>query len=482
MALCSFSSKLAMDGFTVIENIFFNEFLPQATGEDVKVYLYGLNLCSNPNVEDNSISTICKVLSLTEEQVVRAFSYWQEMGLVQIVSKNPFEVRFLPVHTHSGSNKIRNTEKYAEFNASLQDIITGRMITPTEFNEYYTLIETFHFEPEAITLIAQYCVKLKSNSIGYPYILAVARSFASEGLKTYESIEQKLLEQEKSGEEIKQVLNALGIKRDADIDERNLYMKWIEKFGFSQGVITQIAKMQKKRGGFFKLDEVLTKFFELHLFTIEEIENYSEKQEEMLEIARQVSKIIGVYYQNYDSVISNYVTDWMNKGYDAETLYFVGNYCFKQSIRTLEGMNVVIQKFYKLGLISLQSIEQYIGEILKNDENIRQVLDSLGLLRSISSSDRELYKTWTINWNFSNENVITVAELCKDKTNQMVYMNKVLAGLREHEITSTDEIKNYVKNFSSGLGKTNKKPEIYTRELSKEQLSAVLDSLDEVEI
>ena len=63
MALCTFSSKLAMDGFTVIDNVFLNEFLPGATGDDVKVYLYGLTLCSNPNTDDNTLDTICKVLS-----------------------------------------------------------------------------------------------------------------------------------------------------------------------------------------------------------------------------------------------------------------------------------------------------------------------------------------------------------------------------------------------------------------------------------
>ena len=115
MALCSFSSKLAMDGYTVIDNTFLNEFLPQATGEDVKVYLYGLNLCANPNSEDNSLDTMCKVLCLSEDDVLKAFAYWQEMGLVQVVSTNPLDVRFLPVRARSGSSKIRNKEKYTRY-------------------------------------------------------------------------------------------------------------------------------------------------------------------------------------------------------------------------------------------------------------------------------------------------------------------------------------------------------------------------------
>ena len=80
MALCSFSSKLAMDGYTVIDNTFLNEFLPQATGEDVKVYLYGLNLCANPNSDDNCLDTMCKVLCMTEDDILRSFKQTRKWG------------------------------------------------------------------------------------------------------------------------------------------------------------------------------------------------------------------------------------------------------------------------------------------------------------------------------------------------------------------------------------------------------------------
>ena len=109
-------------------------------------------------------------------------------------------------------------------------------------------MELEHIEPEAFLLIVKYCTKIKSSTIGYPYILAVARDFARDGLKTLEAVEQKFVEQEKNSKEIKQLLDALGLKREADIDERNLYIKWTNKFGFTHGVVIQIAKTLKKKG------------------------------------------------------------------------------------------------------------------------------------------------------------------------------------------------------------------------------------------
>lgn len=481
MALCSYSSKLAMDGYTVIDNTFLNEFLPQATGEDVKVYLYGLNLCANPNTDDNCLDTMSKVLCLTEDEILKSFSYWQEMGLVQVVSANPLEIRFLPVRTRSGSSKLRNKEKYTDFNSQIQAVISGRMITPTEYNEYYSLIETYHFEPEALVMIAKYCTVKKSNSIGYPYILAVARNYAEEGLKTTEAVEQKFIEYEQNSDEIKRVLDALGLKREADIEERNLYLKWNNSFGFTNGTIVEVAKTLKKRGGFAKLDMLLTKYSEQKLFTIDEISEFSTRQEQMFEIAKTVSKNLGLYYQNLENVVDTYISDWTNKGYDSETLILISQYCFKQSLRSLDAMNTVVQKFYKLGLISSLSIEQYISSVLKLDEQIKLILDNVGLIRSVSSYDRDFYKTWTNNWGFSDEQILKVSDAAKGKSNPVSYLNKILATLNESNIKSDKDIEKYLKGVIVDKSKVDK-PDFATREYSSEQMNALFDSLDDIEI
>lgn len=484
MALCSYSNKFIMEGLTVLDNTFLNEFLPQATGDDVKVYLYGLSLCSNPNIEDNCIDTMSKVLSLTEDDIIKSFSYWQEMGLIQIVSVKPLEIRYLPPRAHSGSVKIRNKEKYSDFNKQIQEVITGRMLTPVEFNEYYAIIETYHFEPEALVLIAKYCTKIKNSAIGYPYILAVARSFAAEGLKTCETIEQKFIEQEKSSKEIKQLLDSLGLKREADIEERNLYVKWTKYYGFAHGTIIEVAKTLKKKGGFSKLDSLLSKYYELKLLSLEEITNFSNNQDAMYDIAKEVSKNLGLYYQTFENIVETYICDWLNKGYEKSTLIFLSNYCFKQSIRTLEGMNTIIQKFYKLGLISMQSIEQYISAILKTDEEIKQIFEKSNLVRNISNSDREFYRTWTMRWNFTHNQILEVAKLAYGKINPMSYLNKILADIFAKSINTDTDIKKYIKSVekSSTSSKQTEEKSFEQRPYTHEELSAVFDSLDDIEI
>lgn len=482
MALCTFSNEFGDSAYTIVDNTFISEFLPEANGEAVKVYLFGLSLCSKISDEDNSLESMMIALSMTKDEVESAFLYWQDMGLVQIVSKNPFEVKFLLPRSHSGSVKIRNKEKYSDFNKQLQDIISDRMIGTNEYNDYYNLMETHHFDPNALLLIAKYCVSMHGKSIGKSYILAVARSFVKEGLKSYESVEQKFVEHEMKKAEIRQIMTALGLKRDADIDERNLYFKWSEKFGFTQGVIVEVAQSLKKRGGFAKLDELLSKYYEQKLMTSEQISAYSAERDNMFETARVVVKNLGLYYQTFENVVDTYIIDWFNKGFDRETLQYVSQYCFKQSIRTLEGMGVIVQKFFKLGIVSMNSIEQYMMEIVKTDEDIKLVIGALGLCRNVSNTDRELYRNWTENWGLSNPQIVEVAKAVSARSSSMQFLGRTLSDLHALGNITQSRFNNFVSKLAKNSGANKAQSNFEMRDYSREQLSAVFDSLDDVEI
>ena len=356
------------------------------------------------------------------------------------------------------------------------------MISPIEFNEYYNLIENHHFEPEAIIMIIKYCTTLKSNDIGYAYIVKVAKSFGEQGIKTVSALEAKLLEQERSSIEIKNILKTLGLNRDADLDERNLYLKWINSFGFTDGVIKEVAKLQNKKGGMGKLDETLSKLYEQKLFTIEEIEAYSKEKEQMYTIARKVASTLGLYYQNLESVVEIYIKDWINKGYDEETLSLLSTYCFKQDIKTLSLMHEIVLKLYKLGIVSIDSINQYIEGLVSTDNAIKEILNILGLVRRVNSSDRDFYKTWSEDWNFEDKIISLVAEKAKNASSPIRYMNKLLLDLNSKNIHDYDQAKEALKNAQIETSTKETKKDFIEREYTKDELNALFDSLDDIEV
>jgi len=477
VAFCSFSSSQTEDGYTLVDNNFISEFLPQAPSEFVKVYLYGLSLCSNANYDYNTADNTCAILQISEDELISALEYWQELSLVQIISKKPLEVKFLRVKTHSGSAKIRSKGKYADFNKQVQAIITGRMIKPIEYNEYYNIIESLHFDPDALVMIIKYCTILKGDNVGYPYILAVAKNFASENVKSTEAVEKRFLEQEKSTLELKQVLDSLGLKRNADMEERNNYLKWTNNFGFTHGVILEVAKTLKT-GGMHKLDELLTKYYEQHLFSMQEILEYSTAREEMFDIAKNVTRNLGLYYQNLENVVETYVSGWVNMGFNKETLLQISNFCFKNSFRSLESMHDTVQRFFKLGLVSADAINQYTNSLIETDKKIKEVLDSCGLVRNVNSADRSFYKIWTDSWHFDHETILLVSKKAFGKAGSIAYMNKILSNLASQNKHSLAETKAYLESNPS----EQQSQKIISHDYSKEELDAMFDSLDDIEV
>ena len=191
MGLASFSRGYMTTGYTNISNVFMEEHLPYANGDCVRVYLYGLYLCQNSTSADNTIEMMSTKLGISTANIKDAFEYWEKQNLVQILDTVPMEVKYLPIKRNSA--KVRELPKgqYDDFNTKAQSILDGRMITTTEFHEYYAFMESMHFEPEALLLVMKNCVLVKGFTVGYAYILTVAKNLAYEGLTTHAAVSAK---------------------------------------------------------------------------------------------------------------------------------------------------------------------------------------------------------------------------------------------------------------------------------------------------
>jgi hypothetical protein len=191
MAFASFSRGAVSGGWTQVSNVFIEEHIPQSNGDCVRVYLYGLWLCGNAAAADNTVENMSSVLGLSADDIKCAFEYWQDCGLVQIIETEPIEIKYLPIRANSKKVRALPFGKYDEFTAKVQSILDGRMITQTEFNEYYDFMKSMHFEPSALLVVIKNCAELKGATIGYHYILTVAKNLAYLGLNTHKLVAEK---------------------------------------------------------------------------------------------------------------------------------------------------------------------------------------------------------------------------------------------------------------------------------------------------
>ena len=83
MSFSTFSKAFTANMFTSVENQFITKYLPQANGDAVRVYLYGLYLCQC--AEDFDAEACAKLLGIPKESLTEIFGFWEECDLVHIL-------------------------------------------------------------------------------------------------------------------------------------------------------------------------------------------------------------------------------------------------------------------------------------------------------------------------------------------------------------------------------------------------------------
>ena len=159
--ICRFSQGTARRDFTPVDNLFLADYLPQADGLAVKAYLYGLMQCYHPSMADMPLTD---ALGVSEEAVLAAFLYWQQQGLVSIVSDKPLTVEF-KLSASLGEEGNAVPAKYAALVRSLQTLTAPRQFGMRELRHVYDWIEVYGLDEGAVLSLVSHCVELRGMRV-----------------------------------------------------------------------------------------------------------------------------------------------------------------------------------------------------------------------------------------------------------------------------------------------------------------------------
>lgn len=461
---CSYAKEFSKSAFTDVENAFINEYLPESTGDAVKVYLYGLFLCQHPE-QDKGLDDIASTLNMSADSVKSCFMYWEEFGLLSIVSIEPFAVQYLPVRS-SFSSKPRKykAEKYTEFTKSIQALLPSRMISTGEYTEYFNIMETYSIKPEAMIMIVKYCTDRKGSDVGYRYISTVAKDFGNRGINTVDKVEKELASYIMRTGVIERILKALSLKRQPEIEDSTLLKKWTQDLNFEEESIV-FAASKVKKGGMAKLDAFLLELYSIKSFSKEEISDYVNKKESIYELAIKINKALSVYVEVLDTMIDTYVKKWISYGFTDETLLMVASHCFKRGSNTLQDMDALLETLRNRGFIDLSSVGDYFENEKKQDEFIQKVLTTAGINRRPNPWDRENLAMWK-TWNFSNEMILEACKLSAGKSSPIAYVNGILSSWKNKGIFNVSDI-------STSVSVSTDSQESYNREYERRRMNAL---------
>ncbi|MBP5466146.1 MAG: DnaD domain protein [Clostridia bacterium] len=458
--LCSFSEDFSRSAYTGVENSFIREYLKEAPGDAVKVYLYGLYLCSDPSACDG-LKDFAAALGLSEEKIADCFNYWEEFGLVSIISKDPFAVKYLPQTSVYAKPRKFKAEKYADFSKGLQALLPDRMISTGEYSEYFTVMETYSIAPEAMLMIVKYCADRKGTDINYRYVSKVAKDFGNRGINTVEKVEKELSSYIFRTGEITKILKALGLRRAPDIDDLNYFKKWTQELSFEPENIVFAAKTLKK-SSVAKLDELLLDLYSAKSFSKEEIAAYSQGKQKIYDFAVKFNRNLSVYVDVLDAEVDNYLNKWLSYGYTEDALLLIANKLFKDGKNTLKDADDLIELLRVRGIIDLSSVNDYFEEEKKTDGFLRKMLLTCGVNRRPNAWDRENLLIWK-SWNFSEEMILQAAAVAAGKSSPTAYINGVLSNWKNKGVYSVESAKT-----SEGLTQ-----EEYNREYARRRTLAV---------
>ncbi|MBQ3493460.1 MAG: DnaD domain protein [Clostridia bacterium] len=461
---CSYSKEFSNSAFTDVENVFITEYLPVSSGDAVKVYLYGLYLCQNPKL-DQPLSEIAKTLSMTENAVIDCFEYWEEFGLLCVLTKEPLTVQYQPIRCYGGGKpKKIKAEKYTDFTKSLQAILPERMISTSEYSEYFSIMETYSIKPEAMLMIVKYCAERKGADIGYRYVSKVAKDFGNRGITTVDKVEKELSSHILRTSIIERILKAMGLRRQPELEDSTLLKKWTLELGFEEeNVIFAASKL--KKGSMAKLDKFLIDLYSMKSFSKEEIADYMDRKKEVYDLAVKINKSLSIYVEVLDPVVDTYTKKWLSYGFTESTLLFIANHCFKTGKKTLQDMDELLEYLRARGFIDLSSVNDYFEQIKKSDEFLSKMLLTAGVNRRPTAWDRENLAMWK-SWNFSEDMIIEAASLSAGKNSPTAYMNGILSNWKNNGVFTPSAVPEKV-------GVATNSQELYNREYERRRTLAV---------
>jgi len=220
---------------TAVENIFINEYMLSAPGEYVKIYMLALMYTQMGEEAENE--TIAMTLSVSPEEVEKAWKYWHDLGVIKRKG-NVIEFCVLKDHLYGRNHEADHCHAACSAGSMLEDLplksmykaiekSVGRPLSGTESSEIITWIEDYGASPEMVAYAYVYCASKKKDNVRY--VGAVVKDWASQGLVNVLDVENFISENDERHYIYKRIMKALGFSRNATEEERRIIDRWVDE-------------------------------------------------------------------------------------------------------------------------------------------------------------------------------------------------------------------------------------------------------------
>lgn len=255
---------------TVVSNLFINEQMPQAPGDYVKVYLFGLMYAQNDR--EIILENIGKDLGLSENDVIKAFEYWARRKVVRFIrdeKSEEIEIEYInlidelfgkSVSAHQQERQeqaLDNESQPAEeltqeerlsqiINDSIRQLYqeaeeaTGRLLSVPDMDKIKDGIKVYGISYDVFSYAIKYCKEIEKYSIDY--ISKVALRWSQEGCTTIGDVRELLDKYSKKNAYYSAVFREVGFSRLPNSNDKAIMDQWIDEWGFTLAEVLDACK------------------------------------------------------------------------------------------------------------------------------------------------------------------------------------------------------------------------------------------------
>ncbi len=292
---------------TDIPDIFFSEYLSQANGDYIKVYLYMLFLSKYD--KDIKVNDLSKKLVLPLKTIQDAIKYWEEEGVITkkstgYIINNLQEIELNKLYKPKTTLSADQIQKSAESQqrAKAIDHINNKYFSGLMPTTWYPDIELwfkkYSFDEEVMIALFGYC--FDRSALHKAYIQRVAESWYKNNIKTFNDLDTYYEKQEKVKVLANTISKKLGLNRLLSEYEYAYVEKWNVDYGYNFDIIEIALKKttSKANPNFDYLNKLLSDWHDRGFKTSSEVQNFLAEMKNKNKNVQKLEKSTG--YNKYD--------------------------------------------------------------------------------------------------------------------------------------------------------------------------------------
>lgn len=275
---------------TAIFNTFMADYLPDLDPFAVKLYVYLVYASENYiKLDKQAISNLfnCDIsmidAALVTLESLGLISHTDDVILLCDLAQKEIERNYRPKIVQRPDDGFATSDEERQSRAKLQKAISdkffaGRMPI-TWYNEIDSWFEKYAFTPEVVFSLFQHCQD--NHIMTKPYVSKVATSWAERyHIRTLQQLDSYLASYKEYKKLRDTVAKKLKLKRQMNTYEEEIIEKWHYTYGYSFDIVEIALKksITASNPTLALFDAIITQWYKNGLKTVEEVNDYIEKQ------------------------------------------------------------------------------------------------------------------------------------------------------------------------------------------------------------